>query len=124
MRLFMLRSTLLPATAPPAAPSTVIAARPVPWPNWLPTTPPSTPPITAPLPVPGGRSRIGSIARTSPINATRAGRTLVARAVGGGAGAGGGATAATGGAGAGAESCAVAGGAAVVGRGGTGVPTG
>ncbi len=43
-----------------------MTARPVPWPNWFPTTAPSTPPMTAPAPVPSGRSRIGSMPVIAP----------------------------------------------------------
>src|SRR2546429_50767 len=34
------------------APRMVIAALPLPWPNWLPTAAPATPPATAPRPLP------------------------------------------------------------------------
>ena len=45
-----LASTLLPIAEPATTPRPVAAARPKPWPNWLPTTPPAIAPISAPAP--------------------------------------------------------------------------
>src|SRR6478735_8617958 len=47
---FAFASTLLPIADPATAPRPVAAARPKPWPNWLPMTPPAIAPITAPAP--------------------------------------------------------------------------
>src|SRR4051812_34718705 len=52
-------SMLLPTIAPPSAPSKVAAARPVPWPIWLPATPPTMPPRAAPAPDRGCCTDIG-----------------------------------------------------------------
>ena len=43
-------STLLPIAEPATTPTPVAAARPKPWPNWLPMTPPAIAPISAPAP--------------------------------------------------------------------------
>src|SRR6187402_1733005 len=47
----MFFSIWLPAKAPPAAPSTVMAVLPLPPPTWLPSRPPTTPPATVPRPI-------------------------------------------------------------------------
>src|SRR5439155_11433059 len=55
----------------------VIAARPLPWPIWLPTAPPRTPPATAPRPVPWPFCCTGRTASITPQLAQAATRCVL-----------------------------------------------